>query len=719
MTAGLLNLPSRPKWWREGIWISIIVFLSIIIHAWCVWQLPVDYDEPVYLNAGSEYAKLIKNGDLSGIINFPDNREHPPLTKILYGLPHLIFPDAANPDLYLIAARSISALFGVLTVLIVSKKNSWAGLFFAFHSMTIKYSSQAYLEALPQLMILISVLALEKAHEGSKKYLWISSIALGVAGAAKYPYLLIAFVLLCLFILKRKFNFRTIIAYFALAVFTFFVLNPNLWLDPVNQIIEAVQYHLHYSQSAYVQTYAYPWYQQILFLSSSVPWHPQVFFFLTLDEYAFWIALAGLYFELREKQWSAVWFLTGIIFLLLWPTKWPQYTMFITPVIALIAGKTVTRAINWLKPKVDYWNYLEEMLPKPPKITWWVLGIFVSSLFIGKIVYEFQIALARQGWDLYNQSNSPLSSNLVYEINTEKKGTVAIATDNGLDIWQADSDSALWGSAPQSFTTANSGLNSNVIRAVIFDPADQSYWLGTSVGITHLSSETVNYEADEIGCADCQVNDIFLDQESHIWISTNDGIYTFNREKWSQFTVEKPGIADNSVLSLFIDETAASPTLWAGTLSGISKFDFTEKKWVNENWAGSFYGWGGVSEITKTYRGQILACTLGAGIFFLDGDEWDFWRNTNSPLISNTVNNFAEDPNHNYWFGLAYSTEPGGYLMKLTSNGKWEKYFSNTSGYLEAEPLDLAFDQDGRLWIATNGGGIQTFLPEENQVTRK
>jgi len=712
MTTRLLNLPSLPKWWKKEFNFFLIVIFSIVIHAWCVWQLPTDYDEPIYVQAGSEYAKLIKSADISGIINFPQNREHPPLLKILYSIPFLIFPNIRDTNLYLIAARSISAIFGVFAVAVVAKKNLWAGLFFAFHSMTIKYTSQAYLEALPMLMVIISVLALERAKAGSRKYFWISSLALGIAGAAKYPYLLIVIVLIALVFKNRKFDLRQIATYFVVALLTFFLLNPNLWIDPFQQIIDVVHYHTAYSQSAHVQESGSVWYQQIRFISSSVPWHPEVFFFLTLDELVFGLTLVGLFFEVREKEWTAVWFLVGFLFLLLWPTKWPQYTLFLTPVMTIIAGKTVTRGINWLKPKEDYWNYFEEMLPQPPKITWWVLGIFVTSLFVGKLAYEFSLAIARQGWDLFTNENSPISSNLVFQINSDKPGVIAIATNQGLDIWQQDSKLNIWGDFPKNYSTQNSELNSNIIRSIAFDPLNQVYWLGTDLGVSKFSQSIENYDKSSIGCSDCQVNDIVIDRESNIWVATNEGIYQFDNLNWTNFSSENKGIENETILSIYNQEIDDRSILWAGTLTGISKYDMVARKWINENWAGSYFGWGGVSDINITSDGKIVACTLGGGIFFWDGNQWDYFRNTNAPLKSNTVLSFAEDQNHDYWFGFGYPTEPGGYLMNINSKLKWTRYFSNTSGYLENEPLDLTFDQNGTLWIATNGGGIQIYDQE-------
>jgi hypothetical protein len=598
----------------------------------------------------------------------------------------------------------------VIAVAFIAKRNLWAGLFFCFHSKTIKYTSQAYLDALPMLMIIICVLFLEKSFSGHKKYFWISSITLGIAGASKYYYLLIIFVLLLMFFIRKKFSFREIVAYFLSAFFVFLLLNPNFWSDPLKQVIEIVKFHTAYSTSTHVITSGYPWYQQILHLAKSVQWHPQVFFFLTSDELVFGLSLVGFYFEFKEKKFTAYWLLIGIIFLLLWPTKWPQYTLFVTPVMALIAGATVSRLINWLKPREDYWNYLEEMLPQPPKITWWILGIFVSSLVIGKIVFEYQLAKSRQGWDLFNHENSPLSSDLVFQIDTKNPGTIALATDKGLDLWKQNGAFDVRGNNPLSYTTENSNLNTNKITNIEYDSKGNFYWLGTDLGVSKFTNEFTNYSSKDIGCGECQVNDLLIDSNSNLWISTNDGIYLFDNKNWTSFSAINKGIEDEHVLSIFLQENAEQKVLWAGTLSGISKFDLSSKKWINENWAGNYFGWGGVSEIEILSDGRIAVSTLGGGIFFWNEVEWNYYRNTNAPLKSNTVQTIEEDKDHNLWLGFGYPTEPGGYLMKLDANLKWSRYFNNNSGFSEGEPLDIQFDDTGRMWVSTNGLGVQTFF---------
>ena len=59
MNTGILNLPPKPAWWNKNFSIFLIVLISVLLHAWTVWQLPIDFDEPIYLSAASNYADLI------------------------------------------------------------------------------------------------------------------------------------------------------------------------------------------------------------------------------------------------------------------------------------------------------------------------------------------------------------------------------------------------------------------------------------------------------------------------------------------------------------------------------------------------------------------------------------------------------------------------------------------------------------------------------------
>ena len=66
--------------------ILLVILLALILRLWAAFRLPVDFDEPVYMQAAFDYAQAIRAGGLNGVINYPEVSEHPPLVKLLYSL---------------------------------------------------------------------------------------------------------------------------------------------------------------------------------------------------------------------------------------------------------------------------------------------------------------------------------------------------------------------------------------------------------------------------------------------------------------------------------------------------------------------------------------------------------------------------------------------------------------------------------------------------------
>lgn len=704
----ILNLPKIPKWWDKRATIIFIVLLSILFHAWTVWQLPIDYDEPVYLKVASDYAELIKQGDIQGLIHYEENQEHPALVKVLYSIPYLLTEKNSDSSFYLYAARSISAFFGVLAVFFVSLINPWAGFFLTLHSMTLKYTSQAYLEALSLFAMIFCVYSFLRSENHGKRWFYLSAISLGVIAASKYPYLFIFVVLGYLWFKFPEKKISDALKYIFVSGITFFVLNPSIWADTVNRLLASLIFHGLYSQSTQVESFAYPWYQPLIYISTSVQWHPQVFFFFTSDEFIFYVTIFGLYFEIKEKKWTAIWFFVGLILLLVWPTKWPQYTLILSPVLAIIAGKTIQRGWSWIKPRDDYWNYLDAMLPKPPKITWWIIAVIVLFLFGGKVGYEYQLALARRGWNSYDMTNSPLASNVINQITSGKENEILFATNKGFLIWKSDADS-LWGESVFHYDQSNSPILSDRITSVKYDKKTGIYWLGTDNGVLGYDGfDWKIYNQNSVGCEQCQVNDIAIDSSNFVWIGMNDGVYYYDGSLWNKLTDPESMITNEAINSLVRQDTNGIDKLWLGTYQGVSVYDLIENSWNQYIWADNFFGWGGVVDLNILMDGRVIANTSGGGIGIYQ-DEWTFYKNSNSPFKSNTVNTSIQGQDGSIWFGFGYPTEPGGHLMRLDPENEWHRYAANTSGYLESEPLDLFFDTQGRLWVATNGNGIQTF----------
>ena len=329
----------------------LIVFLITLgTHALAVSYLPQDFDEPVYVQVAMDYADSLQREEINSVIDYPESREHPALVKLVYGIAALADGNINNYTAVLKSSRVVSAVFGVLATLIVALIDPFAGCLMAVHTLVVKYSSQAYLEAIPLAMSTLSIFAFLKiGRERRGAWLWLSAIALGIATAAKLTYIPVTVVVLCyLAFFEKKIQLKWMMFYSVVAVGVFFAFNVTLWHDPFDRAAESLAFHLNYQRGAHVQEADFPWYQPFnwLFVESPGNWHPSVFFY-DVDQFIAFFAFAGIPRECRQRRWLVVWLLSGIVFLLAWGTKWLQYVLTIIPAICLMAAESLRRTWTW------------------------------------------------------------------------------------------------------------------------------------------------------------------------------------------------------------------------------------------------------------------------------------------------------------------------------------------------------------------------------------
>lgn len=362
--------------------LRILVILLIAAIAWivrvhAVEKLSIDYDEDDYLRAAQEYTHLIRTSDWRGFQETNYRPEHPPLAKILMGLSLLsapeeeLTPDApttAQPNKYLPQSlikpvRTLNAIFGVLAVALLTFIDPIAGLSLALHSFTIKYVSQVMLEAVPALTSLVAVLAYLQYKKRSKtSWLALSAIFLGFTAASKYLYCVVAFAILTDWLLEAKSknerkNFYKQISFWGiLALVIFFAADPFLWPDPIQRLKESVFYHAAYSNgAAEVQNAGYPFWQPFVWITMSPAFWSRDAFFVAPDFFITLFAFLGLKELWRKERIYILWLGFAILFLLFWPTKWPQYILIFTVPLSLAASQGMRQTwqnfVEWLKTR--------------------------------------------------------------------------------------------------------------------------------------------------------------------------------------------------------------------------------------------------------------------------------------------------------------------------------------------------------------------------------
>lgn len=401
--------------------VALVVAIAFGLRTHAANTLAIDYDEDDYLRAGQEFAHLIRTADWRGFLDTNYRPEHPPLAKIMIGLSILsapekpLTPDAATsaePNKYLPRdlvrpARELNAIFGTLTVVLLALINPLAGFFLAIHTFTIKYDSQIMLEAFPALTSFLMALAYLKWKKGSKKivngWLGLSALFLGLTAASKYLYCVVGIAVLVDWYLDSRQNespkviLRNALIWGLLAFGVFFALDPYLWPDPIGRLKETVFYHAGYaSGAAEVQNAAFPAWQPFYWLFYSPYWWQGGVFPFPFDLFITIFALAGLKRLWKRERLYVLWLGIAFLFLLLWPTKWPQYIVILTVPLSMAAAEGA--AANW-QEILAWWHKpkstgVYEKSDTRRALPWLVPGLIAFTLLtLIPLIFEFGISM--------------------------------------------------------------------------------------------------------------------------------------------------------------------------------------------------------------------------------------------------------------------------------------------------------------------------------------
>lgn len=390
-----LVVPRRVNRSRAGLRVGLrvaavvaVVVLALLLRLRAVALLPADYDEDDYLRAGQIYAQHFAARNFAGIIDDRENYEHPPMTKLVFGAILLAEgpqsysqPVAAGKNAVEAAPevarqaqnlRRFNAIVGALTAGAVAAVNPLAGLLIGLNSWHIKYTSQAMLESLPAFFATLTLLLLLRSRQNGDRPFWLAAVALGLAAAGKYLYGAAALGAIVWFVWRARLinrpgaqrqraqprEWAPIVLWGILALFTFYAADPALWPDPVGRLRESLQFGVDFATGEHVRRVGFGWAQPVVWLIGALPWHPGVMPLL-LDGIFGFIALVVAWQVLRRRQRAAVpetrllialWFAFALVFLFLWPTKWPQYILTVTAPAALLAA-------GWLQ---EQWRNLRQ-----------------------------------------------------------------------------------------------------------------------------------------------------------------------------------------------------------------------------------------------------------------------------------------------------------------------------------------------------------------------
>ena len=371
----------------------ILLAIGLLISIWSITykinaspHIRIDFDEPIYYRAGVDLARCLINGNITCLATYDYNIEHPFLGKIIYGLISIVTDHAGEVSWEnILYTRSANIFLSSLTPLLLTLISPFAGVLYAGDALSIKYGLEVYLDGFTTLFVLSSYIPLILRHRYSYRAIVLSGIFAGLAMATKYtsiPALLpIPIYLLSQSIIKAEMHPRKIILslvfrrryivysilWILLALLAFYISNPSIWFDLGKPLIETRLYRSITFHEAYAthtsSTHSLPFYQQFIWFidHSAQRWHPGVFAIDT-GIIILLLGLLGLPLTLVRKPLIAYWIISYTLFLLIWPVKWPQYTLLLTAPLSISSSillyevlRVIIRLIYRLK---SYWRLI-------------------------------------------------------------------------------------------------------------------------------------------------------------------------------------------------------------------------------------------------------------------------------------------------------------------------------------------------------------------------
>ena len=304
----------------------------------------------------------------------------------------------------------------------------------------------------------------------------------------------------------------------------------------------------------------------------------------------------------------------------------------------------------------------------------------------------------------------------VKKIIEDEKGFLWFASEeNGLIRYRYDDDSLA------HFTKIN-GLSSNRITDLVIQK-DSLLIIGTAdAGINTIRINNLNIQTPAYNnyLLNKSINDIFLYQDSLLYIASNKGVNVVSK---SHVINLSNGIENKVVSAVFCESI---DKIWVGTKGeGLYSLTKTKGDFLLRNYKNSAYDLSSISsniinQIFKDFSGNIWIGTQ-YGVSYFDPLKQNFSLVSNSldgktEISDNNIWTIYEQSPQQTWVGTRNGVSRIDFSTNLISNYSFKSENILKEG--SNDVWDLIIDDQNRIWAATNSGIYQLIVDEENKSGR-
>ena len=257
------------------------------------------------------------------------------------------------------------------------------------------------------------------------------------------------------------------------------------------------------------------------------------------------------------------------------------------------------------------------------------------------------------------------------------------------------------------------GLSHNNVECILQD--QQGFmWFGTRNGLCRFDGyemEVFRNTSDSASMSGNRILSMAEDKSGFLWIGTyQNGLNKFDKQKNSFTHYGSEVEIGNQVYCITVLEDS---TVCIGSSNGLALYNpKTDSFSIYNPFTGEGLNSFLVSDVLETSDGEIYIATWENDIQRFDRKENKFISLSYNPQNRQVLNyrkRLLEDSDGNLWI----SANIHGLCRYNRNTGESTFYFKSDTG-LNTEVLngDMILDPEGKIWIATDGGGINIFNPE-------
>jgi len=317
-------------------------------------------------------------------------------------------------------------------------------------------------------------------------------------------------------------------------------------------------------------------------------------------------------------------------------------------------------------------------------------NLWVGTETGGLNLYDYNTGHFKAYKFLENDTTS-ISHNTVRSVFEDSYSTIWAGTDNGLCRLNTE-------------TNRFERFLKNLVILSIVEDANNTLWIASNRGLIKFNMHSFAYKIIHENERYAQINTVFMDASSRIWVACRDGVYIFD-PGYEIFTK----ISSNLVYSIFQDKYE---NIWLGTQGeGLIKYNPRDKTFISlkdNNLTTNSHNINEVKAITQDKSGNMWFGTLGGGISKYNQSSKSVHAYKNIPgnpnsLKTDAVICFFEDEQHRFWV----ATRGNGINILDEKRNKWiivENNKNGVSGFDNLYPSAFYLDKNGSLWIGTWNG---------------